>query len=73
MDTGAKKLATLSKKERQILESITMHTDLSRKEVAQSLHISEHTLRNHIASIYEKLDVRNRLELYVFCKQFLNK
>ncbi|MBU3593693.1 hypothetical protein ICN42_06235 [Polynucleobacter sp. 71A-WALBACH] len=35
--------------------------------VAESLHISEHTLRNHLASIYDKLAVRNRIELYVFC------
>ena len=68
-----KKLGSLSKKERQILDSLMMHTDLSRKEIADALHISEHTLRNHLASIYEKLEVRNRLELYVFCKQNLNK
>lgn len=37
------------------------------------MNISEHTLRNHLASIYVKLEVRNRLELYVFCKQHLNK
>ncbi len=48
-------------------------TELSRKEIADSLHISEHTLRNHLASIYEKLEVRNRLELYVFCKNYLHK
>ncbi len=68
-----KKLGSLSKKERQILDTIMTYTDLSRKEIADSIHISEHTLRNHLASIYEKLDVRNRLELYVFCKQNLNK
>ena len=68
-----KKLGSLSKKEKQILDSIMMHTDLSRKEIADALHISEHTLRNHLASIYEKLDVRNRLELYVFCEKNLHK
>jgi PAS domain S-box-containing protein len=68
-----KKLSSLSKKESQILDSIMTNTDLSRKEIADSMHISEHTLRNHLASIYEKLDVRNRLELYIFCKQNLNK
>lgn len=68
-----KKLASLSKKERQILDSIILNTDFSRKEIADSMNISEHTLRNHLASIYVKLEVRNRLELYVFCKQHLNK
>ncbi|HEU4776475.1 MAG TPA: helix-turn-helix transcriptional regulator, partial [Telluria sp.] len=34
--------------------------------LAQSLFISEHTLRNHLVSIYKKLGVANRLELYVY-------
>lgn len=65
------KIASLSKKERHILESLTSSTDYSRKELADSLNISEHTLRNHLASIYEKLEVHNKLELYVFCKDHL--
>ena len=36
------------------------------KEVAAQLGISERTLRNHLSSIYEKLGVSGRLELYVF-------
>ena len=44
------------------------------KEVAESLGISERTLRNHLSSIYEKLGVSGRLELYVFSsKQMLDK
>ncbi len=31
---------------------------------AQILFISEHTLRNHLTSIYNKLEVANRLELF---------
>jgi DNA-binding CsgD family transcriptional regulator len=38
----------------------------SNKSLAQSLFISEHTLRNHLSSVYQKLDVANRLELYVY-------
>jgi DNA-binding NarL/FixJ family response regulator len=40
------------------------------KHIAETLHISEHTLRNHLASIYDKLEVRNRMELYVFCGKY---
>jgi DNA-binding CsgD family transcriptional regulator len=36
------------------------------KVLAARLFISEHTLRNHLTSIYNKLDVANRLELYVY-------
>jgi Response regulator containing a CheY-like receiver domain and an HTH DNA-binding domain len=36
------------------------------KSLATSLHIGEHTLRNHLSRIYDKLDVPNRVELYVF-------
>jgi DNA-binding NarL/FixJ family response regulator len=31
--------------------------------IAAELHMSGHTLRNHLTTIYRKLDVRNRLEL----------
>ena len=30
------------------------------------LSISEHTLRNHLTSIYDKLDVANRLEMFAY-------
>ncbi len=32
----------------------------------ERLHISEHTLRNHLTSIYSKLDLANRLDLYLY-------
>jgi len=38
--------------------------------MAQSLFISEHTLRNHLSSVYQKLDVANRLELYVYATRY---
>lgn len=34
--------------------------------IAGRLCISEHTLRNHLSSIYAKLDVCNRLDLYAY-------
>ena len=38
----------------------------SNKALANQLFITEHTLRNHLTSIYQKLGVANRLELYVY-------
>lgn len=66
-----KKLATLTPKEEKISRMLLDHSEKALKDVAGLLHISEHTLRNHLASIYEKLGTRNRLELYVFCSKHM--
>ncbi|RJG28097.1 response regulator transcription factor, partial [Massilia cavernae] len=52
--------------ERQIVDAIIEGNGMTNKALAQSLFISEHTLRNYLVSIYKKLEVNNRLELYVF-------
>lgn len=65
-----KKLASLTPKEEKVTRAIQLHSEKTLKQVSDSLHISEHTLRNHLASIYDKLGVRNRMELYVFCGKF---
>ena len=36
---------------------------LTHKEVARELNLSAHTVRNHLAAIYQKLAVRNKTEL----------
>jgi DNA-binding NarL/FixJ family response regulator len=36
------------------------------KTLASRLFVTEHTFRNHLTSIYQKLDVANRLELYIY-------
>jgi two-component system nitrate/nitrite response regulator NarL len=61
------KLELLTPKEELITKSLQQHSDKTLKDVSSTLNISEHTLRNHLASIYEKIGVRNRMELYVFC------
>jgi DNA-binding NarL/FixJ family response regulator len=61
------KLESLTKKENKIIESIIVSSDKSYKIIASELHISEHTLRNHLAAIYGKIGVKSRMELYVFC------
>jgi len=33
------------------------------KEIAKELKISEHVVRNHVEKIYDKIGVRNRVEL----------
>ena len=64
------KLKTLTFKEEKVTRAIQMYSEKTLKQTAEILHISEHTLRNHLASIYHKLEVRNRLELYIFCGKY---
>jgi len=67
MNAEQNKLSNLTPKEEKITRAIQLHSQKTLKEIANTLHISEHTLRNHLASIYDKVGVRNRMELYVFC------
>ncbi len=57
---------TLTDREKDIVAATTAHAGATAKTIAASLHISEHTLRNHLTSIYGKLNVANRLELFSF-------
>lgn len=66
VDPEAEKQASLTAKERKIIFTVVQGSGASNKALAQKLFITEHTLRNHLSSIYQKLDVANRLELYVY-------
>lgn len=66
MNPEQRKIASLTPRERQIVAEIGSDASASSRVIAERLHISEHTLRNHIASIYEKLDVSSRLELFAY-------
>lgn len=65
-------LDALTEKEFSVVKAVASNSENTLKDIADKLHISEHTLRNHLASIYEKLGVRGRLELYIFCSKFMN-
>ena len=70
LSSEEKKLKALTSKEEKVTRAIQLHSEKTLKEISEGLHISEHTLRNHLASIYDKLGVRNRMELYVFCGKY---
>lgn len=53
----------LTRREREIAAAVTAQPGASGKALAKGLSISEHTLRNHLAAIYDKLGVSSRLEL----------
>ncbi len=63
------RIAALTVREREIIALTASNAGATAKTIAEKLHISEHTLRNHLTSIYEKLGVANRLELFAFAHQ----
>ncbi|MGK5080376.1 response regulator [Janthinobacterium sp. HLX7-2] len=65
-DPEAARIASLTQKERKIVAMMVDGNGALNKAIAQRAFISDQTLRNHLTSIYSKLDVANRLELYVY-------
>ena len=62
----ATKIASLTLREREIIDVIIQQGRSTNKQIAGHLNMSEHTLRNHLSSIYSKLEVENRLELAMY-------
>jgi len=50
----------LSEREREVLE--LMASGSTNPEIADALHLSKHTVKEHTSSVYRKLGVRNRTE-----------
>ena len=58
------KIESLTKRELEVL--IQIAKGLFNKEIADSLLISERTVKNHISSIFRKIDVSDRTQAAVF-------
>lgn len=65
-DPEAARIASLTAREREVIGMIVQGKGALNKDLAEKAFISERTLRNHLTTIYQKLDVANRLELYVY-------
>ncbi|RYF37005.1 MAG: response regulator transcription factor [Comamonadaceae bacterium] len=65
-DPECARIATLTGRERQAIAALVADTSVPAKVIADRLSISSHTLRNHLTSIYRKLHVSNRLDLYAY-------
>jgi len=60
----AAKVATLTRREHEIISCIA--EGLRNRQVGERLFISEATVRNHVTSILDKLDLSDRLELVLY-------
>lgn len=63
-DPEAAKIATLTKREREVVA--LAGEGLKNKQIADRLFISEGTVRNHLTSIFGKLEVTDRFELIMY-------
>lgn len=64
-DPSAERIASLTPREREIVAVMVRSAGAKQLAVADELCMSEHTLRNHLTTIYAKLGVHGRLELHV--------
>lgn len=63
------KTSTLTTRERELIGMLAADPGANYRNIAEKLNISEHTVRNHVTSIYGKLGVQNRLELFVYASK----
>lgn len=60
----------LTPREREVLRLIAAGE--SNREIAQTLHISEGTVKNHVTSILNRLALRDRTQAAIFANSFLH-
>lgn len=68
-DPEKRKLDSLTAREREVVRHVVLDPGAENRRLAERLHMGEHTLRNHLSHIYDKLCVPNRLELYVYAQR----
>lgn len=61
---SAQKIDSLTEREREIIVLISQ--GLKNKAIAKTLYISEATVRHHLTSIFNKLGVKDRMNLLIF-------
>lgn len=69
-DRDRARVATLTEREKQTISALASDASVPCKVIAHRLCISEHTLRNHLTSIYAKLELRSRVDLYAFASNY---
>ena len=59
--SDARGMSLLSKREQEVVSWVT--EGLTNREIAERLGLSQHTVKNHLFRIFDKLGVSNRIEL----------
>lgn len=65
-DPDQVKIASLTVREREIVALAAGYPRATGEALAEMLNISEHAVRNHLTSIYQKLNVSSRLTISAF-------
>jgi DNA-binding NarL/FixJ family response regulator len=62
MDARGEEL--LTNREHQVVSLVA--DGLNNREISEQLHLSEHTVKNHLFHIFEKLGISSRVELVLY-------
>ncbi|NSL54723.1 response regulator transcription factor [Uliginosibacterium aquaticum] len=69
MDDSERRIAALTARERSIIRTLLASPGARTADIAALLQVGEHTLRNQLSALYEKLGVRNRIDLFAFASE----